>query len=107
MSAAPPAGSNQPILFETERSTGIRAGKLKQVVSLWPGRDEYIDHTTAYAAGDPVLPFARSLLFGLEGHDPMVFTLAVVLLAAIAALAGYVPARRAAQIDPMLALRYD
>ena len=50
---------------------------------------------------------ARSLLFGLEGHDPLVFALSVVLLAGIAALAGYVPARRAAQVDPMQALRYD
>lgn len=50
---------------------------------------------------------AQSLLFGLEGHDPLVFTLAVVLLAAIALFAGFVPARRAAQVNPMQALRYD
>ncbi len=50
---------------------------------------------------------ARSLLFGLEGHDPIVFSLAVVLLAFIALFAGYMPARRAAQVDPMQALRYD
>jgi predicted permease len=50
---------------------------------------------------------AQSLLYGLEGHDPVVFVLAVLLLAGIAALAGYVPARRAAQVDPMQALRYD
>ncbi len=50
---------------------------------------------------------AQSLLFGLEGHDPIVFILSIVLLAGIAALAGYVPARRASQVDPMQALRYD
>jgi predicted permease len=50
---------------------------------------------------------AQSLLYGLEGHDPLVFALAVVLLAAIAITAGYLPARRAAAIDPMHALRYD
>ncbi len=50
---------------------------------------------------------ARSLLFGLEGHDPVVFSLSVVLLAVVALAAGYVPARRAAQVDPMQALRYD
>ncbi len=50
---------------------------------------------------------ARSLLFGLEGHDPFVFTLSVLLLALVALAAGFIPARRAAQVDPMHALRYD
>lgn len=50
---------------------------------------------------------AQSLLFGLEGHDPVVFALAVLLLACIALVAGYIPARRAAQVNPMQALRYD
>jgi hypothetical protein len=68
ISAPPPPGSNQPIMFETERSTGIRAGKLVQVVSLWPGRDEYIDHSAANEAGEPVLAFARSLLGPVPHH---------------------------------------
>ena len=50
---------------------------------------------------------ARSLLFGLEGHDAMVFSSAVILLACVALAAGFVPARRAAQVNPMQALRYD
>ncbi|MBL0170798.1 MAG: ABC transporter permease [Gemmatimonadaceae bacterium] len=50
---------------------------------------------------------AQSLLYGLQGHDPIVFALSVAMLAAVAGLAGYIPARRAAQVDPMHALRYD
>jgi ABC-type antimicrobial peptide transport system permease subunit len=50
---------------------------------------------------------AQSLLFGLEGHDPLVFALSVLLLALVAFAAGYAPARRAASVDPMQALRYD
>lgn len=50
---------------------------------------------------------AQSLLYRLEGHDPVVFVLSIVLLTGIAVLAGYLPARRAAQTDPMQALRYD
>ncbi|MES2521552.1 MAG: ABC transporter permease [Gemmatimonadota bacterium] len=50
---------------------------------------------------------ARSLLFELEGHDPLVFVLSVLMLAAVAMLAGWLPARRAAQTHPMQALRYD
>jgi predicted permease len=50
---------------------------------------------------------ARSLLYRLEGHDPVALSIAVVLLACVALAAGFIPARRAAQVDPMHALRYD
>lgn len=59
--APPPAGSTEQILFETERAVGVTAGKIAQVVSLWPGRDEYIDHTAAFKQGEPVEPFAARL----------------------------------------------
>jgi predicted permease len=50
---------------------------------------------------------ARSLLYGLEGHDPVVFVTAVLLLAVVAFGAGWLPARRASRTQPMMALRYD
>lgn len=50
---------------------------------------------------------ARSLLYGLDGHDPVVFVTAVLLLAAVAFGAGWVPALRASRTQPMRALRYD
>jgi putative ABC transport system permease protein len=50
---------------------------------------------------------AQSLLFGLDGHDPAVLAAAALLLALVALLAGWLPARRVARIDPMVALRHD
>jgi predicted permease len=50
---------------------------------------------------------ARSMLFELQAHDPGAMAIAVVLLACVALAAGFIPARRAALVDPMQALRYD
>jgi predicted permease len=49
----------------------------------------------------------RSLLFGVEATDPLTFVGISVLLAFIALLASYLPAQRAARIDPMVSLRCD
>jgi predicted permease len=46
-------------------------------------------------------------LFGLAPNDPLTITMATLLLVGVAALAGYLPARKAAQTDPMLVLRND
>jgi predicted permease len=49
----------------------------------------------------------KSMLYGLGVHDPRVYTLAALLLAAIALAAAMLPARRAVNVDPMVALRYE
>jgi predicted permease len=51
--------------------------------------------------------WVKSLLFGLQPHDPLTIGLAVFVLLAVAAFAGYLPARRASRVDPMVALRHD
>jgi predicted permease len=49
----------------------------------------------------------ESFLFGLTPTDPLTIAGAIVVLAFVAALAAYLPARRAAHLDPMEALRYE
>ena len=50
---------------------------------------------------------ARSLLFEIEAYDPTVLVVSVGLLVLVAAGAGFIPAQRAARIDPMRALREE
>jgi predicted permease len=49
----------------------------------------------------------RSLLFGVTPNDPITFVAMLVVLTSVAAAAGYLPARRASRIDPMIALRAE
>ena len=51
--------------------------------------------------------FAKSLLYGLEGHDPATIAMAVALLAGVALSASVLPALRASRLDPMQALREE
>lgn len=64
-----------------------------------------------YEVGVPVtLEGARlveKMLYGLKGTDPLGLSSAVVALVLTGLMAGYLPARRAARVDPLIALRHE
>jgi Baseplate J-like protein len=76
--APPPPERTGQIVFETERATGIAAAKITEVFSLWPGRDQYIDHSTAFLASQPFQLFQK---FKLKNTPHVIYVAHDTLLA--------------------------
>jgi predicted permease len=94
---ARPASITWTVLRETMllAATGV-AIAIPGVVSLSP----ILDHTLAPA-------WRASFAYGMKPNDPSTIAGAVLALALAGALAGYLPARRAARVDPVVALRHE
>ena len=51
--------------------------------------------------------FLQTMLFEIKPTDPITFTALTILLAGVALMASFIPARRASRIDPLVALRHE
>ncbi len=110
------AGVFGVMAYSVERRTreiGVRVAlgaTRRQVLSLVVGQALL---TAAIGVGAGLLGslalthLVQSLLFGVEATDPVTFVVVALLLALVALAASLVPARRAAKVDPMVALRYE
>jgi predicted permease len=101
------------IVTRRRHEIGIRAALGAQPRDLrWLVlRDTLLLALIGIAVGLPAVllssRLASSLLFGITATDPITIASATLLLTGAALLSGYLPARRAAKVDPMVALRYE
>jgi putative ABC transport system permease protein len=84
---------------ETRHIVGLVLGESGRLVAIG---------TVLGLAGAAVLTrFIASMLFGVTARDPLTFVAVAALLAGVAMVASYVPARRAMKVDPVEALRCE
>jgi putative ABC transport system permease protein len=95
------------------REIGVRmalGAEYRDVLSLIVGKGLLLTSAgvlIGIAASLALTRLLTGLLFGVTPNDPATFVVVVVLLATVSLAASLVPARRAAQIDPIVALRYE
>jgi len=90
---------------------GARRGQVVRMVmreAAWlVGIGILIGAPAAWAVAHLATSQIEALLFGLKATDPVTIGAAALVLTAVAAVAAYLPARRAARVDPMVALRSE
>lgn len=86
---------------------GARSGEVLRMMVVRGAKLVFIGVCFGTIAGLMLTRTMNALLDGIGGHDPAIFTCAATLLICATLLACYIPARRAAKVDPMLALWYE
>ena len=93
--------------FGLRMALGADGGAVRRIVMKQVGKMAMVGGLIGLVVAVAVGRLAQSLLFEIQGHDPMVLTGATIALGLVALGAGFIPAMRASKIDPMNALRYE
>jgi predicted permease len=86
---------------------GANAGRVRAMVLKQVGLMTLIGGAVGIVAAIGLSKLASTLLFGLQGNDPVAMVAASALLGMVALAAGGIPAMKAARVDPIKALRYE
>ncbi len=86
---------------------GAQTGSVLKLVVRQGMRLAIVGLVLGLAIAFAAMRVLSSLLFGVSAHDPLIFGSVTLILATAAILACYIPARRAAHVDPLVALRYE
>ncbi len=86
---------------------GARQLDIMRLVLSGAGRLAIIGIVIGLASAIGLTRLMANLLYGVGPNDPLTFIAVPAILISVAFLASYLPARRAAKVDPMVALRYE
>jgi len=93
--------------FGIRVAVGAESGQVRNMIMLEGVRLTFIGVAAGVAGSFGLTRFMAGLLFGVKPWDPAVFVCVPLLLVLAALFAVWLPARRAAQVDPTVALRYE
>ncbi len=89
------------------RALGAERGDVERLVVFGGLQAAFIGVAAGFAASAALARTVRAVLYGVTPFDPLVFAAAVSTLIVVAMIAAWLPARRAAHVDPMIALRAE